>query len=465
MLNENNLHQYQRFCVQHILEHLGSGLFLEMGLGKTVSTLTALDRLIFDEMESNKVLIIAPKFVAEHTWSSEIQNWEHLKHLTVSKVMGTQKERLAGLRAKADLYIINRENVVWLVSHYGGAWPFDTVVIDELSSFKSAKSARFKALRMVRPKVKRMIGLTGTPSPNGLIDLWPQLYLLDQGERLGKTIGEFRRTYFNAALQKGHVVYKYALKTDIDHQGANAYEEEIYRKIGDICVSMKAKDWLDLPKRIDRTVKIPFSGVIQTQYDDFERKAVLSIDEEEISALGAATLSNKLLQFSNGAVYDDSKDWHEVHTQKLEALEELVEEANGKPVLVFYSFKSDLVRIQERFKKLKPRKLENAGRDIPDWNKGKIKMFLLHPASAGHGLNLQTGGNIIVWFGLPWSLELYQQANARLDRQGQTKSVIVHHLVASQTMDEDVMKALSGKADRQEALMQAVKARIKKYKN
>lgn len=463
MLNEQNLHNYQRHCVQHIIDHPGSALFLEMGLGKSVTTLTALDKLIFDYLECGKTLIIAPKFVAEHTWSTEIENWEHLKHLRVSKVMGTQKQRLAALREKADLYIINRENVVWLVSHYGGGWPFDTVVIDELSSFKSAKSSRFKALRMVRPKIRRIIGLTGTPSPNGYIDLWPQLYLLDQGERLGKTLGEYRRTFFNEGLKKGHVVYNYTLKSD-PWFGAQEYEKEIFRRIGDICISMKSKDWLELPPRINRTVKIRLSPSVQAQYDDFEKKMVLALnDEDEITALGAAALSNKLLQFANGALYDEDKKWHEVHQVKLEALEEILEEADGKPVLVFYSYKSDVDRIMDHFRKYKPRKMEDSKVDIPDWNKGKIKLFLLHPASAGHGLNLQAGGNIIVWFGLPWSLELYQQANARLDRQGQKKSVIVHHLVASKTMDQDVMLALDRKEGKQEALMQAVKARIEKH--
>ena len=336
--------------------------------------------------------------------------------------------------------------------------PFDTVVIDELSSFKSNKTRRFRALRSIRPKIDRLIGLTGTPAPNGLIDLWPQIYLMDMGERLGKTLTGYREKYFKPGRGNGQVVFDYRLK-----QGC---EESIYQQISDICVSMKAEDWLSLPERIDRTHTVKLSEVNRKRYIDFERDQILQLDTDDsgdISAVNAAALSNKLLQFANGAIYDADRNVHEVHDEKLEKLEELVEAANGKPVLVFYSFRHDVARIAHRLKGYKTKVIDGAD-DIQAWNDGKIQVMLAHPASAGHGLNLQRGGNIIVWFGATWSLELYQQANARLHRQGQTRTVMVHHLVTEGTLDEDVMKAIAGKADKQEALMQAIKARVKKYK-
>lgn len=424
-----------------------------MGLGKSVSTLTAIDHLMNYEFEIDKVLIIAPKRVASDTWPLEIAKWSHLKHLTYSLILGTERQRKEALLKKTDLYIINRENVVWLVGHYGTAWPYTTVVIDELSSFKSAKSARFKALRSIRPKINRVVGLTGTPGQ--LVDLWPQLYLLDQGERLGKTITSYRDKYFSIGRRNGHIVFDYKIKADS--------EQQIYDKIGDICISMKASDYLTLPGRIERTVPVVLHGKTLSQYYEFEKKQILAMeDTEDISVVNAAALTNKLLQFANGAVYDADKQWHEVHNEKMEALEELMEAANGKPVLVFYSYKHDVERIFKHLKKYKPEKLEGSAH-ILAWNEGKIPFLLAHPASAGHGLNLQAGGNIIVWFGLPWSLELYQQANARLDRQGQTEVVIIHKLVTTGTMDEDVLAALERKSGGQEALMNAVKARIKKY--
>lgn len=448
---------YQQHATQHIIDNPAAGLFLEMGLGKSVITLTAIDILMYQELEVSKVLVIAPKHVAEDTWISEAQKWDHLKHLSLSLVLGTERQRKEALQNKADIYVINRENVPWLVSHYGGSFfPFDMVVIDELSSFKSAKAIRFKALRMVRPLIRRIVGLTGTPRPNSLMDLWPQLYLLDQGERLGKTLTKYRDQYFTPGKRNGHIVYEYKLK-------GQSGEQEIYSRISDICISMKAKDYLDLPARIDRVVPVKLSIEKQQQYIEFEKKQILALaDIDEISAVNAAALTNKLLQFANGAVYDDLKNFHVVHDEKLDALEEIVEAANGQPVLVFYSYKHDLQRILTRLKAYKPRQL-NDRKDIQDWNDGKVAVLCAHPASAGHGLNLQAGGNIITWFGLPWSLELYQQANARLDRQGQTRSVIVHHLVTAGTMDEDVVASLQTKADGQEALMQAVKARIRKY--
>ncbi|GKX27861.1 DEAD/DEAH box helicase [Vallitalea longa] len=411
---------------------------------------------MYEELEVDKVLVIAPLRVADATWDAEIKKWDHLKHLTFSKVLGTAARRKEALKAKADIYIINRENISWLVGYYGTAFPFDMVVIDELSSFKSPKAQRFKALKMVRPLINRVVGLTGTPSPNSLIDLWSQLYLLDMGERLGKFIGHYRTNYFNPGQTNGHVVFNYKLKRQS--------EELIYERISDICISMKARDYLDLPERIDRTVDVVLSDQDQKMYEEFEKKMVLQfMDQEEISVANAAGLSNKLLQFSNGAVYNEDKQVREIHKEKLNTLEEIVDCANGKPILVFYSFKHDYDRIMKQLKKYKPKKLESS-KDIKDWNNGKIRLLLAHPASCGHGLNLQAGGHIIVWFGLTWSLELYQQANARLDRQGQTQNVIIHHLVTKGTIDEDVIKALRSKATGQDALMEAVKARVRKYK-
>lgn len=458
-------HTYQEHGIEHIVDHPASGLFLDMGLGKTGTTLTAIDKLIFDLCEVTKVLVIAPLFVADNVWTAERDKWDHLQHLVISKVLGSEKERKEALKQKADIYVINRENVAWLVAFYGGAWPFDMAVIDESSSFKSAKSARFKALRMVRPKIKRIVALTGTPVPNGLLDLWPQLYLLDQGERLGKTLTSYRERYFTPGKRNGYVVYEYKLKKDdIDILGDDYYQKEIYDKIGDICISMKAEDWLDLPERIDRTIEVKLPADIKKQYDDFERKQVLALDEQEISAVNAAALSNKLLQFANGAIYDSEGDWVEVHKEKLKALEEIIESASGHPVLVAYSYKHDLERMMEYLKAYKPEHVKTKG-IIERWNKKQVPLMLAHPASAGHGLNLQAGGNIIVWFGLPnWNLELYQQFNARLHRQGQLEKVIIHHLVTKGTMDEDQLKVLGNKGNVQELLMQAVKARVKKYR-
>lgn len=448
-------HRYQQHSEEHILDNPGCGLFLEMGLGKTVTTLTAINRLMFEELEVSKVLVIAPKRVAEDTWISEKDKWDHLRHLRISIVLGTERQRKAALQAKADIYVINRENVCWLVSFYGGAFPFDMLVIDELSSFKSPKAARFKALRQIRPKVDRVVGLTGTPAPNGLLDLWSQVYLLDQGERLGKSVTTYREKYFNPGKRNGHIIYEYKVRE-------NSYDE-IYSKIGDICISMKAEDYLELPKRIDNTIEIKLPKHIQQQYEDFERKQILALEDlADISAVNAAALTNKLLQYANGAVYDSEKNWYEVHTAKLEALEETIEAANGHPVLVGYSYKHDLIRIMKHLKAHKPQVMEGS-KTIADWNAGKIPVLLGHPASMGHGLNMQMGGHMITWFGMPWSLELYQQMCARVDRQGQKFSVINNRLITKGTMDEDVLLALDNKAGGQEALMQAVKARVEKY--
>jgi SNF2 family DNA or RNA helicase len=460
-----NPHPYQQHATEHIIANNACGLFLEMGLGKTVSTLTAIYLLIHEFLEVCKVLVIAPKRVAEDTWTAEIRKWDHLHQLTVSKVLGSERERKEALKVKADIYIINRENVAWLISYYQSAFPFDMVVIDELSSFKSAKAIRFKALRMVRPRINRVVGLTGTPAPNSLLDLWPQLYLLDMGERLGKTLTGYRDKYFNAGKRNGFIVYRYDLKKDDEKVlGEGIYEKEIYEKIGDICISMKAEDYLSLPERIERVVPVHLPEKVMKQYLEFEKKQILALEDlEDISAVNAAALTTKLLQFSNGAVYGAEGNFHEVHKEKLEVLEEIVEVANGKPVLVFYWYKHDLERIKNHLKAYQPAELKTSV-DIKNWNEGKTAVLLAHPASAGHGINLQAGGSIIVWFGQTWSLELYQQANARLHRQGQVNNVIIHRLTAQGTMDEDVLTALANKATGQKALMDAVKARIFKYK-
>lgn len=451
-------HVYQDHATKHVIENDFSGLFLEMGLGKTVSTLTAINELMFDRMEVNKVLVIAPKKVAEDTWTGESEKWDHLKHLRISLILGSEVKRKEAIKADADIYVINRENVAWLVGLYGTAFPFDMLVIDELSSFKSAKSIRFKALRQIRPRIKRVVGLTGTPAPNGLIDLWPQMYLLDQGERLGKTISGYRERYFAPGKRNGAIVYDYKIRPEA--------EESIFSKISDVCISMKAEDWLELPKRLDQNVEIHLSKKEMEQYEKFESEQILALaNQEEITAINAAALTNKLLQYANGAVYlsDGSKTYTEVQNAKIEALKEDLEAANGKPFLLFYNFKHDAERIKKHLKEFKPKNLEGVA-DLKAWNNKEIPFLLAHPASAGHGLNMQHGGNLIGWFGLPWSLELYQQAVARLDRQGQTQSVINRRYITKGTMDEDVLRSLENKTGGQEALMQAVKARIEKYK-
>lgn len=455
-------HLYQNFATDHILKNAAAALFLDMGLGKTVATLTAIDQLIFDLCEISKVLVIAPKRVAEQVWSDEIEKWDHLNHLRISKVLGSASERKAALTRSADIYIINRENVCWLIGHLGGLGRFDMIVVDELSSFKSAKAQRFKALRTVRPAVKRIVGLTGTPVPNGLLDLWPQMYLLDLGQRLGKTLTGYRDRYFSPGKRSGHIVYEYKLRSGDDILGADYYEKEIYEKISDICISMRAADYLDLPERIDRNIELRLKA--QKRYDDFERAQVLALDNlDHITVANAAALTNKLLQFSNGAVYDGVGKWHEVHSEKLEALEEIIETSNGHPVLVFYSYKSDKERIIQHLLKYQPVELDGPSA-IKAWNEKKIQVMIAHPASAGHGLNLQAGGNIIVWFSLPWSLELYQQGTTRIHRQGQTEAVINHRLIAKNTMDERVLKILDLKGTGQDALLDAVKAIIQKHK-
>ena len=457
-MNETNLHGYQRAAVEHIIKNPYSALLLDMGLGKTVSTLTAINRLINYSFEVTKVLVIAPLRVAEHTWAEECDKWEHLKGLKISKVLGSEKKRSEALSTQADIYVINRENVAWLVATHGYLFHnhfFDMVVIDELSSFKSSKSTRWKALKAVRPFLTRVVGLTGTPAPNGYIDLWAQMYLVDMGDRLGKFITRYRETYFSS-VGRGNVVFRYDLRS-----GA---QNKIDSLISDICISMKAEDYLELPKRLDYFNKIDL-GKFKKDYNKFERDCVLELfteEDETITAASAAALSNKLLQFSGGAVYDEDHNTHVIHTKKLEALEDVVEAANGQPILLFYAFKHEESRIIDHFKHLRVVQLDTP-ETIKAWNSGEIDIAIAHPASVGHGLNLQHGGNIIVWYGLTWSLELYQQANARLHRQGQSKPVKIYHLISEGTIDEEIVKALSNKDKTQNGLMQAVKARINKY--
>lgn len=443
---------HQRAGIGWIIERPACALLWGMGTGKTVTTLTAVDRLLFDNMEDGPVLVIAPKRVAENTWSKECEKWPHLKHLRISVIMGTQKQRIAALSTPADIYVINRENVVWLVETVGSRWPFPIVVIDELSSFKSAQAKRWKALRRVRGRIRRLIGLTGTPRPNGIEDLWPEVYLLDQGERLGKTLGAFRARYLLPEKMNGHIVYSYRPK-----EGA---EEEVYDRLGDICMSIRKEDVLSLPGQIYEDVELTAPPALLKQYKQFERDSVLEcLDEEgEIVAGSAAALTNKLLQFANGAIYDTEGKAHHLHDIKLDALEEMLEEAGGDPVLVLYAYKHDADRIRQR---VTCRALDTP-EDIDAWNRGEIPVALAHPASIGHGLNLQEGGHITLWFGLPWSLELYQQANERLNRPGQKNVCRVYHLILKGTHDERVLKSLKNKEKGQDGALEALRLEIVK---
>jgi len=448
-------HNYQTYATDRIIGQKECALLLEMGLGKTVCTLTAINELVYDRFEITRVLVIAPKRVALDTWMTETEKWDHLNHLKISRVLGTVKERKSALHTEADIYVINRENVTWLVDECRQNWMFDMIVIDELSSFKSNKAKRFKSLKQVRPLVSRIVGLTGTPSPNGLMDLWSQIYLLDRGERLGKTIGGYRARYFSPLKQNGHIVYSWGPK-----QGA---EDAIYKKLEDLCVSMKAKDYLELPEMTVNDIHVSLDTLTLQKYQELEKEKILELDGTQVTALTAATVYNKLLQMANGFLYDDNKEPIQLHNEKAEALKEIMEAAQGKPVLVFYNYRQDYKHLKKIFKSLKPRTLETQN-DIQDWNAGRIPLLLAQPASMGHGLNLQTGGHIIVWYGLNWSLELYQQANARLYRQGQTEHVVIHRLIAKGTVDEEVINRLESKGQSQESLMEAVKAKIRKYK-
>lgn len=461
-MNESNLHNYQRVCVQHIIDHPFCGVFLDMGLGKTISTLTAINELKYDYCEINTVLVIAPKRVAETVWEEEAKSWDHTRHLKFSKIIGTEKQRLAALKVNADVYVISRDNVSWLCSLYAARLPFDMLVIDELSSFKSHQTQRFKALRLARVWFKRVVGLTGTPAPNGLINLWSQMYLIDRGQRLEKTITAYRSRYFRPGASNGYVVYTYNLLPEA--------EQLIHDRIKDICISMRAEDYLEMPERIDNFVKVTMPPQLQDAYKRFERESVITIVNDienssmTVNAVNAAALSNKLLQFANGAIYGENKEVRYIHELKLEALKEIIEAAEGKPVLVAWTYQFDRDRLMSYFRNLCPRELKTA-KDIEDWNNGKVQLMLAHPASAGHGLNLQAGGNIIVWYGLTWSLELYQQFNSRLYRQGQKNRTIIHHIVTMRTHDEDVVWALRSKDKTQNNLMNSIKAKIDKYKS
>ena len=449
-------HSYQQYAIDFIEKNPVSAVLLEMGLGKTVITLTAVQNLMYDRFEIRKVLIIAPLRVAKNTWSAEIEKWEHLKHLTYSVVVGTAEERKNALNKQADIYIINRENIQWFVEQ--GNFDFDMIVVDELSGFKNNQTKRFKALLKVRPKVKRIVGLTGTPSSNGLMDLWAEFRLLDLGERLGRYITHYRDLYFIPDKRNQQIVFSYKPRENA--------EEEIYKKISDITISMKAIDHLSMPDCITNVVEVSLFETERKKYDRLKKDMILSLGDTVIDAGNSASLSNKLLQMSNGAVYDDTRKVIPIHDRKLDALEDLIESANGKPVLVAYWFAHDLIRISDRLNKLNiPFSIVNTPDSIRRWNNSELPVALIHPASAGHGLNLQAGGSTLVWFGLTWSLELYQQTNARLWRQGQkSDTVVIHHIIAKNTIDERVMRALQVKEKTQTALMNAVKAELEELR-
>lgn len=438
-------HDYQKYAIEYIKSHPVTALFLDMGLGKTVTTLTAIRDLMYDTFEVRRVLVVAPLRVARDTWPEEIKKWDHLKDLTCSVVVGTVAERRRALQKEAGIYIVNRENLAWL--YQNSRLDFDMVVLDELSSFKNAQSKRFKAMKAMRPKVKRIVGLTGTPSGNGLMDLWAEFRLLDMGERLGKYISQYRSLYFKPDKRNGMVVYSYK-----PLPGAEAV---IYHQIADITVSMKANDYLEMPELVSVAKEVTLSEKEKKRYDELKKSLVLELPGGEVTAANAASLTMKLSQMANGAIYTDDRNVVGIHDRKLDALEDLVESANGQPVLVAYWFKHDKDRIQKR---MEARELKDS-QDFADWNAGKIPVALIHPASAGHGLNLQRGGSILIWFGLTWSLELYQQTNARLWRQGQlSRTVIIQHIVAKGTIDERILKVLEHKDGTQAALIDAVKA-------
>ena len=460
LLERRQLHEYQVFCIDYIKTHPVTALFLDCGLGKTIISLTAINDLISDDLAVNRVLVIAPLRVTA-VWKDEISRWSHLKNMDISLIVGTVKERTGAINHNALIHVVNRENVKWVVEYFeksGQRWPYDMVVIDELSSFKNYQSQRFKWLRKVRPFVKRWVGLTGTPTSNGLMDLWAEIGILDGGERLGKFIGRFREAYFKTGGMNPAtgVVFNY-----VPRPGA---EEQIYDRISDITISMKALDYLDMPECIYVNHEVEMSAPERKLYDQLKTDLIIPTEEGDIDAANAASLSNKLLQMANGAVYDENKEVRFIHERKLEMLDDLIEAANGQPVLVAYWFKHDRTRILEHLMKNGYSKADvrdiRESKDISDWNEGKIPIALIHPASAGHGLNIQSGGHIFVWFGLTWSLELYQQANARLWRQGQRETVTIHHIVTKDTVDEDVLAALASKDVTQEKLIAAVKARL-----
>ena len=446
---------YQQYCAARIVADAAVGLFLDMWLGKTVITLDAINTLRYDRWAVQRVLIIAPKKVAEGTWTKEAQKWEHLRHLRISAVLGSQQKRLRALATPADIYVINRDNVAWLVDYFKNAWPFDMVVLDESSSFKNSQSKRFKALKLVRSRINRLVELTGTPASNGLIDLWAQIYLLDGGARLGRTLGQYRERFFDPDKRSRTQIFSYTPK-----DGSMEY---IQQAIGDICVSMKAEDYLNLPDRMFDDVPVVLDDKARKAYRQLERDLLLELDEGQITAASAGVLTGKLLQLCNGAVYDSEKRPLAIHNCKVEAFLEVLEQLNGQHCLVFYNFQHDRDRLLAALEPLGLRvRVYQSAADEDAWNAGEVDVLLAHPASCAYGLNLQNGGHHIVWFGLTWSLEQYEQANKRLHRQGQRHPVIVHHLVVQGGMDEDVIESLRAKGDTQEALMDALKARIKK---
>lgn len=452
-------HEYQRFVIDYIKKNPIAAVFLDMGLGKTSITLTALNDLLFDSFDVHRILVVAPLRVARNTWSSEIRKWEHLQDLQYSIVVGTEKERMSALEKKADIYIINRENVQWLVEKSGKKFDYDMMVVDELSSFKNHEAKRFRAFMKVRPKVKRIVGLTGTPSSNGLMDLFAEFKLLDMGERLGRFIGAYRANFFRPDKMNGPIVYSY--------KPIPGAESMIYNRISDITISMKATDYLKMPELISSRYEVQMDDKEKQKYEEFKKDLVLEIEDGEITAANAASLSGKLSQMANGAVYSDDLSVMQIHDRKLDALEDIIEAANGKSVLVAYWFKHDLTRITERLRKLNViyQKLDS-DESICKWNAKELQVGLIHPASAGHGLNLQSGGSTMVWFGLTWSLELYQQTVARLWRQGQTENtVVIQHIVTAGTIDERILKALEQKDNTQSALIDAVKAEVRGYGN
>jgi len=447
LLNRSKLHHYQTYCIDFIKNKPVSAVFLDCGLGKTIISLTAIYDLALDKFEVGRILVVAPLRVTM-VWPSEIKKWEHLKGLSYSVAVGTERERIDALMTRSTMYIINRENVDWLVNKSGIPFDFDMVVIDELSSFKSYGAKRFKSLLKVRPSVNRIVGLTGTPSSNGLMDLWAEFRILDLGQRLGRYITHYRNTYFTPDKRNAQVIFSY--------KPLPGAEDKIYKQISDITISMKSIDYLKMPECIVNEVAVSLNEKEWNIYSEFKDDMVTKLGDEEIDAVNAAVLSGKLLQMANGAVYDSENKTHIIHDKKLDALEDLIEGANGKPVLVAYWFKHDLERIKNRF----PVRQIKASKDIEDWNDGNIPIAVIHPASAGHGLNLQSGGSTLIWFGLTWSLELYQQTNARLYRQGQNETVIIHHIITKGTIDEDVMTALTKKEETQASLIDAVKAKL-----
>ena len=449
-----NPHDYQRYATEYIESHPAAAVFLDMGLGKTSITLTALNNLLFDYFAVHRILVVAPLRVARNTWSDEIEKWEHLHNLTFAIAVGSEKERLEALKKQADITMINRENLQWLIEKSGQPFEYDMVVIDELSSFKNHQAKRFKALMKVRPKVKRIVGLTGTPSSNGLIDLFAEFKILDMGMRLGRFIGQYRNTYFKPDKVNGPIVYSY--------KPLPGAEDAIYEKISDITISMKAADHLKMPELVNTKYMVHLSEKEKKKYEDMKAELVLALPEGEITAANTASLSGKLSQMANGAVYADDESILPIHDRKLDALEDIIESANGKPILIAYWFKHDLMRIEQRLteKKIPFQKLDSDA-SMKKWNRGELPVALIHPASAGHGLNLQSGGSTIVWFGITWSLELYQQTVARLYRQGQSSgTVTVIHILTEGTVDEKIMKALADKDSTQSALIDAVKAEL-----